>query len=295
MFILLVLTFCGIIVTAVDITGVLKEEEKLPEQLFDISFDIDDSRILDISDLVARLTFESFGTVPTFVNITYIILDERGEMVYLEQDSVVVETEEVLSKEFDGFDLDYGVYRIFVRTLYNEGVEDEFWKEFEIKKSLVKSLLQLFDIRFDLDDNLVDGTEDLVARVSFESFGAEPTPVNLNFIFLDENGNELYSAEVYEIVETEKIVVKKFGDLGFPNGEYSLVLKTLYNVDVEDEFVRKFEIRERDFYLWGFWISIFGNVVLGVFIFRMSKEKFSSKKTSKSRKKSSVKKKFVYR
>jgi hypothetical protein len=297
-FSLLVLTMCGIIVAASDITGnpitgVLKEKERAPEQLFDITFGLDDNRILDINELVARLTFESFGTVPTPVNITYIILDEMGKRVHFEQESIVVETEMVLEKQFD-LDLGYGIYRIFVKTLYNDDVEDEFWKEFEIRKSIIKSLLQLFDISFDLDDSLVSGTEDLVARVNFESFGAEPTPVKLEFIFLDENGNELYSEETYEIVETEKVLVKKFGDLGFGNGEYSLVLKTLYNVDVEDEFVRKFEIKEKNFYLWGFWFSIFGNVVLGGLIFRMAKQSYYPKKR-KSMKKGVPRKKYVYR
>lgn len=298
-FMFLVLTGCGIIMAASDITGnpitgVLKEQEKSPEQLFDITFGIDDARILDIDELVVRLTFESFGTVPTPVNINFIILDEVGNRVYFEQASLIVETEKVLEKRFEDVDLDYGIYRIFVKTLYNEDVEDEFWKEFEIKKSMAKSLFQLFDISFDIDNSLVGGVEDLVARVSFENFGSEVTPVNLRFVFLDEDGSELYSEETYEIVETEKILVKKFGDLGFGNGEYSLVLTTLYNVDVEDTFVRKFEIRERNFYLWGFWISIVGNVALGGLIFRMAKQSYAPKKKG-AKKKSVSRKKYVYR
>lgn len=297
-FLLLVLIGSGIIlaveITGNPITGVLKEQEKSPEQIFDITFGVDDARILDINELVARITFDSFGTIPTTVDVTFIILDERGEKVHFETESIVVETEKVLEKQFENLSLDYGIYRIFVKTSYNDYIEDEFWKEFEIRKSIAKSLFQLFDISFDIDDSLVSGTEDLVARVIFENFGTEATPIKVQFIFLDENGRELYSEEIYEIVETEKILVKKFGDLGFDNGKYSLVLKTLYNVDVEDEFVRKFEIREKNFYLFGFWISIFGNILLGFFIFRMAKQSYFPKR-KKFMKRNVLRKKYVYK
>src|SRR3989339_543129 len=107
------------------ITGVLKEEER-PNQLFDITFEIDDSLILNINELVTRVTFESFGTVPTPVNLTYIIVDEMGKTLHVEKDYLTVETEKIFTKKFEGLDLDYGKYAIYLKTLYNVDVEDDF-------------------------------------------------------------------------------------------------------------------------------------------------------------------------
>lgn len=254
------------------LTGVIKEEEK-PEQLFDIDFEIQDFLILNISDLTAIVTFENFGTVPTSVEMTFVIQNENKNQVYFEKHSIVVETVSLFIKKFEGIDLDLGGYTLFLRTLYNEDVEDIFSKEFEIRSKISKSEGQLFDIKFELDRKTVEKVEDLTARVSFESFGSEPTPVNMLFTFLDDEGNEIYAEENSAIVETEKILTKKFTYLGFEKGDYTLVLTTLYNVDVEDEFREKFTIRGKRNYEWLNWLSFALNFLflfLIVFLFRRS-------------------------
>lgn len=269
-------------ISAQGITGVVKPEQRSVKQLFDISFELDNSIVLDIKDLVARVTFESFGTEPTPVYITSIILDEIGNQLYLEQDSLVVETEAVFTKKFENLNLEIGKYVILLNTLYNEDVEDGFWKEFEIRSKVGKSPGQLFDIKLELEDSLIKNTENLVARVIFESFGTEPTPVDMEFIFLDESGEEVYSERAYTIVETEKVLTKEFEGSRFEEGEYTFVLKTLYNVDVEDEFRRKFEVKEVVKYRLGLWISGIINVLLIGFIFLMlRKQEKVVKKTRK--------------
>jgi hypothetical protein len=273
-------------ITGEPITGIIREEERSPRQLFDINFEIDDPYILSVKDLVSRVSFTSFGTEPTHVELTFVILDSEGNNIRSWDESTIVETEKVLTKKFEDFDLDYGRYTLFLKTLYNEDVEDEFWENFEVRRSMGSSLLQLFDIRFEIDDSTIQGTEELVARVLFESFGTEPSPVDMTFIFLDENKNEIYEEHLYTIVETEKVFVKKFGDLGFKDGKYSLILRTLYNVDVEDEFIRTFEIKSPRTYLWVVGFSIFVNIVLIVLIFRLLKNvKFRTKKSKKKRSK----------
>ena len=249
------------------LTGVVREEQKNPNQLFDIRFELDKSIILNIDDLIARVVFESFGTEPTPVNLTFIILDEIGNQVYSEQDFLVVETESVFTKQFENIELEIGRYVILLRTLYNEDVEDTFWGEFEIRSRVGKSPYQLFDIRLDLEDSLIETTENLIARVTFESFGTEPTPVDMEFIFLGEDGKEIYRERDYIVVETEKVFTKEVEGFRFDEGEYTLVLKTLYNVDVEDEFRRKFEVKREERYRLGTWISWIIIVFLLGFIF----------------------------
>ncbi len=246
---------------SIPFTGVVKGGEEDPNQLFDITFEIEDSLILDISDLVTRITFESFGTEPTPVNLTYIIADEEGNVLHSEKDSLTVETEMVLTKKFEDLDFEFGKYIIFVRTLYNEDVEDEFLERFEIRRKISKSSRQLFDITFDLNDKLLTEDEDLIARVGFENFGGEPTPVNLFFTVLDEDGEKIYEEEDSTIVETEKILTKNFKYIKFENGKYTLVLTTLYNVNVEDEFREKFTVKKQLYDLW-VWISVVINLLL---------------------------------
>ena len=256
-------------ISAQGITGVVRPEQRSPKQLFDIRFELDSSIVLSADNLVARVTFESFGTEPTPVDMTFIILDELGNQVYLEQDFLVVETENVFTKKFENLDLEIGKYVILLSTIYNEDVEDSFWKEFEIKSRVEKSLGQLFDIRLELEDSSIKTTENLVARIIFESFGTEPTPVDIEFIFLDESGGEVYREKDYIIVETEKVLTKEFEGSRFEEGEYTFVLKTLYNVDVEDEFRRKFEVNEVVRYRLGLWVSGIINVLLIGLIFLM--------------------------
>ena len=245
----------------IPLTGVVQAGEESPDQLFDITFEVEEPLVLNISDLVVRITFESFGTEPTPVDLTYVIADEEGNLLYSDKDSLVVETEVVFTKRFEDLDFEFGKYMIFVRTLYNEDVEDEFLKDFEIRRKISKSLWQLFDITFELNDKLLTEDEDLIARVGFESFGSEPTPVNLFFSILDENGEEIYKEEDSTIVETEKILTKNFKYLKFENGKYTLVLTTIYNVDVEDEFRERFTVKKQLYSLW-VWISVVVNLLL---------------------------------
>lgn len=109
--------------------------EVIPEQLFDINLEIDDATISDIKELSARVVFVSFGKVPTPVDLTFIIEDEFGNSVYIdegEEVDIVVETEAVKHKKFEGIELPPGKYTLILRTLYNVSVFDEFRQSFEI-------------------------------------------------------------------------------------------------------------------------------------------------------------------
>ena len=79
------------------------------------------------------MVFESFGQVPTPVNLTFVIYKE-GEEIHREEDYLVVEVEELLTKNF-GLGLEEGEYEIVLTTLYGDNVEDEFKHDFIVKKS----------------------------------------------------------------------------------------------------------------------------------------------------------------
>jgi hypothetical protein len=80
------------------------------------------------------ITFFSFGTIPTSVDLAYVILDEDELEVYSEADEITVITQEVLRKTFEGLELPNGKYTFILGTLYGDDVFDKFEQEFEIGK-----------------------------------------------------------------------------------------------------------------------------------------------------------------
>jgi len=106
----------------------------VPDSLFDISFVLDDSLIEDASELTSITTFESFGKVPTTVFLVFIILDEYGKSIYMENFSIDVETEDVLFWDYEGVDeLSDGKYVALLETVYDVNIRDEFSQDFEVK------------------------------------------------------------------------------------------------------------------------------------------------------------------
>jgi hypothetical protein len=101
-------------------------------KLFDITFTLDDLIIRDSDELSSIVIFENFGKVLTPVELTFIILDDKGIEVHREKETINVQTEEVLRKSFKGLDLLDGKYSIILQTLYDEDIFDEFKQDFEI-------------------------------------------------------------------------------------------------------------------------------------------------------------------
>ena len=113
----------------------------VPEQLFDITMNIEDRTIESSDELVAIITYESFGSVPTPVDLTYTIYNKDGEIVHAEKGDVIVETENIERKYFKGLNLPEGEYYLIFETIYNVDVSDEFRGDFEIKKEKTESSL----------------------------------------------------------------------------------------------------------------------------------------------------------
>ena len=104
-----------------------------PVRLFDISMTLDSTLLRNSSDLFTTIQFTSFGTLPTIVNLDYKILDTNGLAVYTEQGTTTIETEGVLSKDFNNLLLKDGVYTLVLTTSYGENVNDEFRQSFEVR------------------------------------------------------------------------------------------------------------------------------------------------------------------
>jgi hypothetical protein len=112
---------------------IVKDDKATIDSLFDIRFSLDDSILTSSDELSAVIIFENFGVEATWVNLTFLILDEEGNKIYREEDRILVETEKILRKSFGGLNLDAGKYTILLQTLYGDNVEDEFQQDFEIR------------------------------------------------------------------------------------------------------------------------------------------------------------------
>lgn len=118
---------------------------------------------------------------------------------------------------------------------------------------------QLFDIAFSLNTTQLHSNETLSAQLSFESFGTEPTPVDVVFVITDAEGSEVYRDEgerVAIVVETESFLKRDFDADDFPPGEYTIVVTTRYGENITDEFSQSFSVSEQQSFSFTFWLLL---------------------------------------
>jgi len=100
-------------------------EEGIPEQLFDIRTDLESKFLENSNELELVVTYESFGSMPTPVNLTFEIYDMSGNLVYEKFENILVFVEEIERYTFDDLNLPAGDYEIVFTTLYNVDVVDD--------------------------------------------------------------------------------------------------------------------------------------------------------------------------
>ena len=172
--------------------------------------------------------------------------------------------------------------QIQTRKCTNAGdCSDDFDKPEEKQSCRYTIPKQLFDIKLELESDTIYNSYQLTAWIKFESFGREPTPVNLTYIILDKEESIVYTKEDYIVVETERFVVESFEGLNLGPGEYVLVLKTLYNVEVEDEFRQEFKIEEEFKISWPMILAIFIGGVIIIFVVDLLMRWYEKVKESK--------------
>ena len=105
----------------------------------------------------------------------------------------------------------------------------------------------------------------------------------MTFIILNAVGEEVYQSHDSTVVQTELVFPKYFSDVDttFEDGKYVLVLKTLYNTDVEDEFRAEFTIGEAGFN-WKLYLPILG--VIFIFLFLLWKRRKKDEEEAKPQK-----------
>jgi hypothetical protein len=96
-----------------------------------VKLTLESNRLIDSTELVALTTFQSFGTAPAEVNLTYTFFDDSGKEIYNETDHQVVYTQLALERKFDKLVLGAGNYSL-VLTLRYVNVTEQFRQDFEV-------------------------------------------------------------------------------------------------------------------------------------------------------------------
>jgi peptidoglycan hydrolase-like protein with peptidoglycan-binding domain len=108
---------------------------EITEQLFDIAVRLESTDVVQASDLEAVITFESFGKGPTPVDIAYTIVNKEGQIVFKDAETLAVETEEIVRKQFHSLNLLPGGYTLVSSMKYNVDVIDEFRNDFVVEEA----------------------------------------------------------------------------------------------------------------------------------------------------------------
>ena len=125
---------------------VCEEVCEIPEELFDVTFELDKD-ILDYEDnLSVLITLQNFGTRYVPARLVYVIKDKSGKEVYKGFEETRVYTDQVIRRDFDiGFDS--GDYDIFMNVEY-AGIVENFDLPFKVKYSFFKKIKLWFSKNF---------------------------------------------------------------------------------------------------------------------------------------------------
>lgn len=109
---------------------------ELPTQLFDIRLELEDLVLSPREPITLRAHFNSFGIIPTPVDMFFTITDESGKIFTAYHENLVVETDAVFTKRFEPIDLQPGMYEMHMSTRYNVNVEDYFHASFRVHRPI---------------------------------------------------------------------------------------------------------------------------------------------------------------
>ena len=120
-----------------------KEVCKIPEELFDITFELEEDLLKESSDLVVWITLQNFGKRYVPARLIYIITNEEGEEAYKKFEETRVYTDKFTIKKFDDLILEEGNYDISLKVEY-AGITEEFEDTFIVKRNIFYKVIRFF-------------------------------------------------------------------------------------------------------------------------------------------------------
>lgn len=256
----------------IPLTGIIdsSQPQNISYPNVSVDFEMKEKDIYKLRDIEYKLHIKPDLKIKTILDISYIITNSTGTVVFMDEASIIIDGETTINTNMDSYksqevNLPEGDYTFLIKLSYM-GQDMAFQSNFKIKQipEWLYSLKQLFDIRMDIEDTVLDSPDQLSAKVTFESFGSEPTPVYLDFFIYDSAKNKIYEKEENITVQTEMVFFEDFKGFDAAPGEYEVVLRTVYNVDVEDYFRQKITIKDKLDWLP---LTIAGSIILiGLFV-----------------------------
>lgn len=104
-------------------------------ELFDIQVRLAEHTIYNPIDLSAIIELTNFGEGPSHVRLIYSIIDSKGNEVFTGIDQKIVETDEVMIKNFDTLNIPYGNYVVKTTIYYGDNQEATSEESFTLKKT----------------------------------------------------------------------------------------------------------------------------------------------------------------
>jgi len=121
----------------------LEVAEEVPEELFDITFDLEENSLGGSDKLVVWVTLQNFGKRYVPARIIYGVSDVEGEEVYREFEEIRVYTDQSIIKRFDNLVLEEGDYVLSMRVEY-AGIVEEFSGGFVVETGLWAGIKRFF-------------------------------------------------------------------------------------------------------------------------------------------------------
>ncbi|MCK4650163.1 hypothetical protein KAT36_02930 [Candidatus Pacearchaeota archaeon] len=102
-------------------------------ELFDIQVRLAQYEIYSPTDLTAMIEFTNFGEGPSHIRLIYSIINIAGKEFYTGIDEKIVETDQVMIKNFDTLDIPNGQYIIRTTIYYGDNQEATSEESFTLK------------------------------------------------------------------------------------------------------------------------------------------------------------------
>ncbi len=119
------------------------EPESIPEELFDITFDLEENSLSSSDKLVVWITLQNFGRRYVPARLIYIVTDEQSEEVYRNFEEVRVYSDESLIKTFSDLDLEKGKYNLMLEVEY-AGIVEDFELGFSVETGFWAGIKRFF-------------------------------------------------------------------------------------------------------------------------------------------------------
>ncbi len=120
-----------------------ESKESIPEELFDITFDLEENSLGSSDKLVIWITLQNFGKRYVPARLIYTVTNDQGEEVYRNFEEVRVYSDESLIKTFSDLTLDEGEYNLMLEVEY-AGIIEDFSNGFVVETGIWAGIKRFF-------------------------------------------------------------------------------------------------------------------------------------------------------